>query len=121
MRNGLRVIITLIQPVQLFDDTDIGEPIRERTARNCACLYAVDDVFEFALPRVVTFGEFPARDVGWPHLRQHFVQSQTLDTVAAAESVDLQLAGTTEDLEAEQVFPFGPARVQPGDGARLQT
>ena len=73
-------------------------------------------------PGAVLAGVLPDRGLRRAHLRQHAVEGQPLDAVAAAEAVDLELAVAAEDLEGEQVLPLGAARVQPGDlpGRRLQ-
>jgi len=59
---------------------------------------------------------------GGPICGSILYQARAFDAVAAAETVDGELAVAAVDLQGEEVFPFGAARMEPGDlaGRRLQ-
>src|SRR5688500_18644285 len=104
-------------PAALIDLLDGGERrlrIGQRSGRSLTGTDALQQVQVLRPPGRIGTGILVNGRVGRTHLRQHPVEREPLDTVAAAEAVDVELAVAAEDLEREQVLPLGAAGVQPG-------
>src|SRR5689334_16132058 len=110
MRSGLRVIITLIQSVELFDDVQVAQSVLDRPRRRPAnALNSGRKILEFVAPGEILGRELPARRVRRSHLWQHAIVRQAFGAITATQTIDLELACASENLEREGVFPFRPA------------
>src|SRR6202035_708552 len=82
--------------------------------RLCPAFNGRDKILELVGKRAVGEGKLPCCRFGRPHLRQHAMEREALGAIAAAKTLDGQLAVAPHDFEYEQVLPFGPGGVQPG-------
>src|SRR6185312_20216 len=122
MRRGLRAMIITAVLIDLFYDLQSGYGVPQAGRGLPLQANVIQEFLHFHGPGVVRHRVFPDRGFRGTHFRKHAIPGESLEPVAAAESLDVQLAAAATDLEGKRVLPLGAARVQKGDlpGGRLQ-
>src|SRR5437588_2984768 len=78
--------------VDALDDSQRRRAFTQAGPRRPAQAEVVEKFRHFQPPRIVAARELEDRCLGRSHLRQHLVKCELLDTVAAAESFDVELS-----------------------------
>src|SRR5262245_58820745 len=95
--------------VHCFDDEQ-GRPCFGKTRLGCTvAIEIVENRGELERPRLIPAWILPRGRLRRPHLRQHPVMYEPLQSITAAQPIDRQLAVAAVDLERKQVLPLAAA------------